>query len=44
VLKAGIFVDVAVVQEDLCAVLADKVLLQLSVELLVIIQDLINAS
>ena len=44
VLEAGVFMDVAMVQEDLCAVLADIVLLQLIVELFVIIQDLIDAS
>lgn len=43
VLEAGVFVDVAVVQEDLCAVFADIVLLQLIVELFVVVQDLIDA-
>ena len=43
VLEAGVFVDVAVVQEDLCAVFADVVLLQLIVELFVVVQDLIDA-
>jgi hypothetical protein len=43
VLEAGVFVDVAVVQEDLCAVLADIVLLQLIVELFVVVQELIDA-
>ena len=43
VLEAGVFVDVAVVQEDLCAVFAHIVLLQLIVELFVVVQDLIDA-
>ena len=43
-LEAVVFVDIAVFQEDLRAILAQVVLLKLLVEFLVVIQDLIDVS